>query len=178
LTGVIGRAARAGVIAAVALMGAAGCASGSDPVPQQPPSLDELRSARAPGPTASPGSAAVRIAVMGYVDGLNLALRTGNTGPARAVTTETCNCRKEIRRIGETYRSKGRFEGVRLEVRTISPSDVSPSAAKATLVYEQTAGRYVSPKGTPRPVPAKSGQTFSVTLQHIPGRWLIASVTR
>lgn len=143
---------------------------------KEPPPLASLLASRAPSPTPSPGSAAVRATVVAYYEGVTLAFRTGNTERARAATTRSCTCRTELRRIAAVYRNNGRFDGARIDVTVVTTSDVGPKTAKATVVFDTPTSWIVSANGSARSVAGKSGQTRSLTLDRTSGRWLISAV--
>lgn len=102
----------------------------------EPPPLDGTPTSPSPSRTTSPTVAApslppeaegtsptaAKAFVRHYVDLVNYAMATGDTGPISNLSLSSCNtCMAIISRIDDVYSSGGRLAGAGWKVRTVSP---------------------------------------------------------
>lgn len=115
----------------------------------EPPPLDGTPTSGSPSPTPPPtvaapslppeaegtSTAAAKAFVRHYVDLVNYAMATGDTGPISELSLKSCNtCTAIINRIDEVYSSDGRLEGMGWKVRTVSPVAVLAEGAQLIAV--------------------------------------------
>jgi hypothetical protein len=157
---------------------AVGCSSAPGPQAKEPPPLASLLASLQPQPRPTPTSdtSAQQSAVRAYVDAVNIALRTGDTKQAKALTTSACTCRKDLKAIADVYQAKGRFVGARIDVAGVSVGTTTAAKAQLTLTYNSPPSRVVNRKGKSRAIAAKAHARWSLSLIKSSGKWLVASV--
>jgi hypothetical protein len=92
------------------------CSGGDDPPTTLPPATSPPASESASdSATATTRKAQVEAAVRAYYEAMDLAIRTGDTAPFEATTTESCNCRNLAADVRKVF-GAGSTSGAGVEV--------------------------------------------------------------
>jgi uncharacterized membrane protein len=117
-----------------------GCSGGGDSsAPSKLPAAGTAAPSATPTPPPSPSpQAEVEAAVRRYYDAVNMAISNGDTSGLATMSVPSCTCRKLIDTVNDVY-SKGRSEGARFNVGSISLQEIQGETAAAEIKYESTA---------------------------------------
>jgi hypothetical protein len=183
--GVSVRSERAGVtlpalLALLALVVLAGCASGQDTVAL--PSLDaavessSLSSSPDPSPTAvSDEKVQVEAAVRAYFAAATTAAASGDTRTLRSAATSRCTCNALAKEIERAY-SAGSIAGAGWRINAISAGLLEMAIASAEVSYESAAHQVLDSEGlTVSAFPGHRVEAL-IQLQRQNGTWLVSDV--
>ncbi len=162
------------IAVAVLPLALAGCES-TGPLAAEPPPLESLLARPTPAPTP-PSVAVVETAVRTYIDGVNVAFRTGKTAAAERASTASCGCRRQLAAIAKIYANGEHFIGTHIIVIRIVAGKASPTTAAARLTFRVPPSRIANSAGKSRPLKAEPAHTITATVSKVANTWLVSAL--